>query len=36
MLQIDQEKAFDKIDHDFLYKAMNKMGFSNKLNLYNL
>ena len=29
LLQIDQEKAFDKIDHDFLYKTMTKMGFSN-------
>ena len=30
ILQIDQEKAFDKIDYDFLYKTMNNMGFSNK------
>ena len=30
ILQVDQEKAFDKIDHDFLYKIMNKMGFSNE------
>ena len=30
ILQIDQEKAFDKIDHDFLYKTMKKMGFSNQ------
>ena len=30
-LQIGQEKAFDKIDLNFLYKTMNKMGFSNKL-----
>ena len=29
ILQIDQEEAFDKIDHDFLYKTMTKMGFSN-------
>ena len=29
LLQIDQEKAFDKIDHDFLYETMTKMGFSN-------
>ena len=27
--QIDQEKAFDKVDHDFLYKTMEKMGFWN-------
>ena len=30
ILQVDQEKAFDKIDHDFLYKTMNKIGFSSK------
>ena len=29
LLQIDQEKAFDKVDHDFLYKTMEKMGFWN-------
>ena len=29
LLQIDYEKAFNKIDHDFLYKTMTKMGFSN-------
>ena len=29
LLQIDKEKAFDKIDHDFLYKTMTKMRFSN-------
>ena len=29
LLQIDHEKAFNKIDHDFLYKTMTKMGFSN-------
>ena len=29
LLQIDQEKAFDKIDRDFLYKTMTKMRFSN-------
>ena len=28
ILQIDQEKVFDKVDHEFLYKTMNKMGFS--------
>ena len=28
LLQIDQEKAFDKIDRAFLYKTMEKMGFS--------
>ena len=30
ILQVDQEEAFDKIDHDFLYKIINKMGFSNE------
>ena len=25
---IDQEKAFDKIDRDFLYKIMEKLGYS--------
>ena len=29
ILQVDQEKAFDKIDYDFLFKTMDKMGFSN-------
>ena len=29
ILQIDQEKAFNKIDHDLLFKTMDKMGFSN-------
>ena len=29
ILQIDQEKTFDKIDHDFLLKTMDKMRFSN-------
>ena len=29
ILQIDQEKAFNKIDHNFLYKTMTLMGFSN-------
>ena len=28
LLQIDQQKAFDKIDRAFLYKTMEKMGFS--------
>ena len=28
ILQIDQEKAFDKIDRTFLYKTLEKMGFS--------
>ena len=28
ILQIDQEKAFDKIYHHFLYKTKEKMGFS--------
>ena len=28
LLQIDQEKAFDKIDPAFLYKTMEKMRFS--------
>ena len=30
ILQVDQKKAFDKIDHNFFYKIMNKIGFSNK------
>ena len=30
ILQVDQEEAFDKIDHDFLHKIINKMGFSNE------
>ena len=34
ILQIDQEKAFDKIDYDFLYKTMNNMGCSNKFIQY--
>ena len=29
ILKIDQEKAFNKIDHNFLYKTMTTMGFSN-------
>ena len=29
LLQIDQEKAFDKVDHDFLYKTMEKIGLCN-------
>ena len=29
LLHIVQEKAFDKVDHEFLYKTMEKMGFSN-------
>ena len=28
LLQIDQEKAFDKIDRNFLFKTMEKMGIS--------
>ena len=28
ILQIDQEKAFDKVDHDFLIRTMKKLGFS--------
>ena len=28
LLQIDQEKAFEKIDRTFLYKTMEKMGIS--------
>ena len=24
----DQEKAFDKVDRDFLYKIMKKLGYS--------
>lgn len=31
ILQIDQEKAFDKIDKNFPYKTMQTMGFSNTL-----
>ena len=31
ILKLGQEKALDKIDLNFLYKAMNNMGFSNKL-----
>ena len=29
LLHIVQEKAFDKVDHEFLYKTKEKMGFSN-------
>lgn len=29
VLQIDQEKAFNKTDHEFLYKTLEKMGYSN-------
>ena len=28
ILQIDQQKAFDKIDHDFLNKTLTQLGFS--------
>ena len=28
VLQIDQEKAFDKIDRNFLFKTMQKLGVS--------
>ena len=35
ILQIDQEKAFNKIDHDLLFKTMDKMGFS-KFQVLNL
>ena len=28
LLQVDQEKAFDKIDRNFLFKTMEKMGIS--------
>ena len=28
ILQVDQEKAFDKIDRPFLFKTMAKLGFS--------
>ena len=28
LLQIDQEKPFNKIDGTFLYKTMEKMGMS--------
>ena len=27
LLQVDFEKAFDSVDHEFLYKTMEKMGF---------
>ena len=30
ILQVDQEKAFDIIDQNFLYKLMNKIGFSSE------
>ena len=30
ILEVDQEKAFDKIDQNFLYKLMNKIGFSSE------
>ena len=30
ILQVDQEKAFDKIDQEFLYKTINKIAFSNR------
>ena len=26
LLQIDQEKAFDKVDRNFLYKILEKIG----------
>ena len=28
MINIDLKKAFDSVDHDFLFKIMKKMGFS--------
>ena len=28
IVSIDQEKAFDKVDRDFLYKIMEKLGYS--------
>ena len=28
LLQIDQEKAFDKVDGNFLFKSMQKLGIS--------
>ena len=34
ILQIDQEKAFDNIDHKFPYKTMQKMGFSEQFITY--
>lgn len=30
ILQVDQEKAFDKVAHDLLYKTMRTMGFSDQ------
>ena len=32
ILKINQEKAFDKVDHQFLFKIMNKWDF--RINLY--
>ena len=29
IVSADQEKAFDKVDRDFLYKIMEKLGYSN-------
>ena len=29
IVSIDQEKAFDKVDTEFLYKIMGKLGYSN-------
>ena len=29
LLQIDQEKAFDKMDRPFLFKTMEELGLSN-------
>ena len=29
IVSIDQEKAFDKVDREFLYKIMAKLGYSN-------
>ena len=28
IVSIDQEKAFDKVDREFLYKTMEKLGYS--------
>ena len=27
-MSVDQEKAFDKVDRDFLHKIMKKLGYS--------
>ena len=34
LLQIDQEKAFDKFDRPFPFQTMEKLGFSKKRKIY--